>query len=419
MTGADFAGPQAVDDGARSTDSGLRWAFGAVLLWRLLFPFVDSPLQHLFSDPARHWSNAGRFLDPDVIGAGDPYLYQLWLYLVRTLSADDPAAVTLSCGLLCAAMPYGWYRALRELLPRRRALMGGLIMALVPDLFSIYAYFMNETLLLSLSGFAFWLGFRAWRKETLGAWTLACVAWACTVFTRAIALPMAVLCLATIWVVQPRRWATAAIAAAGFSLLAVPAGLHGYGRLGFFAPLGNVHLSEIYSLSGRKNIELDMGAAGRWGFGSPSFYNPTFFPFSNWLTDREGTVRVSIDLKDGRADWLAERERVKAASSFSRWQQYRENVAYTLFGQSWPDNDPNAWSGRLAVWSRWFWPPLIGYVAWGFWRGRYRGIGRLLPLCSLGMLLFLMVQRSGIVEGRYVKPLHPVVLAAAIVLCLS
>jgi hypothetical protein len=43
----------------------------------------------------------------------------------------------------------------------------------------------------------------------------------------------------------------------------------------------------------------------------------------------------------------------------------------------------------------------------------------LLPVCSLGMLLFLTVQRSGIVEGRYVKPLHPILMAAAIVLYLS
>jgi Dolichyl-phosphate-mannose-protein mannosyltransferase len=393
----------------------LRWALGAVMLWRLLFPYFDSPLAHLFSDPARHWANAARFLDPDVIGAGDPYLYQLWLYLVRTLSADDPATVILSCGLLCAAMPYGWYRALRELLPRKAALAGAVTIGLVPGFFGIYAYFMNETLLLTLSGFAFWFTFRAWRKATLAAWALACGLWTCAIFTRPVALPMALACLAAVWVGQPRRLERAVIAVASFGLLAVPAGMHGYTKLGFFAPLGNVHLSEIYSLSGNKNIDLDVGAAGHWGFGSPSFYNPTFFPLANWTTARQGTVAVKVDLAHGRSDWIAERERVRRESPIGRWQRYKENSLYLLFGQSWPDNDPHALSGRLTVWTRWVWPPLMLYVLWGVWQRRFLGRAWLLPACSLGMLLFLALQGTGIVEGRYVKPLHPILLAAAVV----
>src|ERR1700760_1104689 len=84
----------------------LRWLFGALLLFRLLFPYFNSPLSHLFSDPARHWANGLRFWDPDVIGATDPFLYQVWIYLVRSLTHEDPAWVLLSCGVLCAAMPY-------------------------------------------------------------------------------------------------------------------------------------------------------------------------------------------------------------------------------------------------------------------------------------------------------------------------
>jgi hypothetical protein len=403
----------------QSCEQRLRWILGAVLLARLLFPYFNSPLSHLFSDPARHWSNAGHFFDPDVIGAGDPYLYQAWLFLVRTLSGDDPPSVLLSCGVLCALLPYGWYRALRELLPRTPALAGALIIGLLPDLWGIYAYFMNETLFLTLTGFAFWLSFRAWRKGGLAPWSLACAVWVCLIFTRAIALPMAAIALVAVWILQPQRLEKALIAAALFCVLAVPAGMHGYSKLGFFAPLGNVHLSEIYSLSGKKNIDLDGGAAGRWGFGSPSFYNPTFYPFSTWLTDRDGTVSVTIDLGHGRSDWLTERDRVQHESTFSRWQQLRENFLYVLFGQSWPDNDFHTWSGRLAVWTRWMWPLVMLYVVWGAVTRRFHGRAWVLPVCSLGMLLFLTVQRSGIVEGRYVKPLHPILLAATVVLYLS
>src|ERR1700722_17356051 len=125
---------------ARS-DDWLRWAFGVVLLRPLLFPFFDSPLLHLFSDPARHWSNGARLFAPDLIGAGDPFLYQLWIYLLRVLSHDDGPTVLLGCGLLCAAMPYGWYRALRELLPREWALASAVLIGLWPGFLGVYGYF--------------------------------------------------------------------------------------------------------------------------------------------------------------------------------------------------------------------------------------------------------------------------------------
>jgi SAM-dependent methyltransferase len=400
---------------ARS-DDWLRWAFGVVLLWRLLFPFFDSPLLHLFSDPARHWSNGGRLFLPDLIGAGDPFLYQLWIYLLRVVSQGDQPTVVLACGLLCAAMPYGWYRALRELLPRRAALIGGLIIGVIPAFVGIYAYFMTETLLLTLTGFAFWATFRAARKRTVAAFALASALWAAAMFTRSIALPMALLCLSTLWLTQQQRLVKAASALALFTLLALPAGLHARSTLGFFAPLGNFYLSQIYSASGRHDISINAGPLGTWGFGSPSFYNPTFYPFSSWTTDRAGTAYITIDVARGRASWIAEKKRIETLRSFPWWRQYRENLLYLLFGQSWPDDDPNAWSGLATIWTRWLWPPLMLVVAWGAVRGRFRRWDWLLPLCALGMLLSLALQRDGIIEGRYRKPIDPVLAAAAIVL---
>jgi SAM-dependent methyltransferase len=400
---------------ARS-DNWLRWAFGVVLLWRLLFPFFDSPLLHLFSDPARHWSNGGRLFVPDLIGAGDPFLYQLWIYLLRAASQGDQPTVVLGCGLLCAAMPYGWYRALHELLPRRAALIGGLIIGVIPAFVGIYAYFMTETLLLTLTGFAFWATFRAARKQTLAPFALASGLWACALFTRSIALPMALLCLSTLWLTQRQRLVKAVVALAIFMLLALPAGLHARSTLGFFAPLGNFYLSQIYSASGKHDISINAGPLGAWGFGTPSFYNPTFYPFSSWTTARVGTAYITIDVTRGRASWIAEKKRIESLRSFPWWRQYRENLIYLLFGQSWPDNDPNAWSGLATVWTRWLWPPLMLVVAWGAVRARFRRWDWLLPLCALGMLLSLALQRDGIIEGRYRKPIDPVLVAAAIVL---
>jgi SAM-dependent methyltransferase len=400
---------------ARS-ENWLRWAFGAVLLWRLLFPFFDSPLLHLFSDPARHWANGGRLFAPDLMGAGDPFLYQLWIYLLRLISHDDASSVMLGCGLLCAAMPYGWYRALRELLARRQALIGAIIIGVIPAFLGIYAYFMTETLLLTLTGFAFWATFRAARKRTLAAFALASALWVAAMFTRSIALPMALACLALLWITQRQRPAKALVAALIFLLFALPAGWHARSTLGFFAPLGNFYLSQIYSASGNRNISIDAGSLGGWGFGTPSFYNPTFYPFSAWTTARQGTASISIDVARGRASWIAEKKRIERLRSFPWWRQYQENLAYLLFGQSWPDNDPNALSGLATVWTRWLWPPLMLVVAWGALRRRYRGWQWLLPLCALGMLASLAVQRDGIIEGRYRKPIDPLLVGAAIVL---
>ena len=398
------------------TDHVLRWLFGAVLLWRLLFPFYDSPLIHLFSDPNRHWENGLYFRHPNIMGSGDPYLYQLWLYLVQQLADHSVPAVLTATGLLCALMPYGWYRAFKELLPRRWALCGGLAMALAPAFTGIYAYFMNETLVLTLTGFAFWFTFRAQRKRTVRAFVAACALWLACGFTRSVMLPMALACLLSLWLPQPRKLLKAAFGTVLLLALLIPAGLHGKVALGYFAPFGNLYLNEIYGRSGKKTIELDFGPKGRYEFGSPSFYNPTFWPLSNWTTWRDGVVAVSIDLDKGRNDWQAERARIERERSFPRWRELLENFAYMSFGQAWPDNDRGTVSGWLAVWTRWIWMPLILVVAWGAWRRRFHGREWLLPACSIGTYLYLLVQREGVMEARFCKPLLPIFLAAAVLL---
>jgi hypothetical protein len=228
---------------------------------------------------------------------------------------------------------------------------------------------------------------------------------------------MALVCLGGVWLLQPReRFVKALIGVLAFLLLAAPAGMHARMRLGFFAPFGNAYPVQIYALSGRHNIELDLGTGGHWGYGSPSFYSPTFYPFSDWTSDRQGTVSVKIDLARGREGWLAERARTARESTFSGWQRLKENLLYLLFAQSWPDNNLDDLSGQLTVWSRWLWPVVMLYVAWGAVVRGYRGREWLLPACALGMLIFLALQTTAIIEARYRKPIDPVLVAAAVVL---
>ncbi|MGH8539955.1 MAG: glycosyltransferase family 39 protein, partial [Stenotrophobium sp.] len=386
----------------------LRWLLGAALLLRLLFPFFDSPLDHLFSDPNRHWENGLYFLHPNVMGSGDPYLYQLWMFLLQKLAGGSHAVILAGCGALCALMPYGWYRALKELIPKTHALGGALLMALVPGFLGIYAYFMNETLLLTLTGFAFWATFRAQRKRTVGAFALACALWLAAGFTRSIALPMALLCLLSIWLPQRNKIAKSVIGTIMLFSLLIPAGLHGRASLGYFAPFGNLYLNEIYSQSGQRTISIDFGPKGQYYFGSPSFYNPTFYPFSDWTSNRTGNAAIAIDLSRGRTPWIAELQRMRQQRTFPRSAEIGENLLYLFFGQCWPDNDRGSLSGWLTLWTRWLWPLLILAVAWGAATRRYRGREWLLPVCALGTFLYIAVQQQGVVEARFRLPIDPI-----------
>ncbi|HEY3809215.1 MAG TPA: hypothetical protein VGL50_04680 [Steroidobacteraceae bacterium] len=391
-----------------------RWRvlFGAVLVLRLLYPFFNSPLSHIFSDPQRHWDNAGLFLTPSVMGSGDPFLYQLWLFVLRRMSDDAGALILSGCGALCAAMPYGWYRALRELLPRLAALRSAVLIGLWPSFLGIYAYFMNETLLLTLTGFAFWLSLRLLRRRDLPAWSAACALWLLAGFTRTVALPMAAICLLCAWLVQPLKLRAAGVAVLLSLLLAIPAGLHGGSALNYFAPLGNLYLNEIYHAGDNKSIQIDMGARGSYIFGSPSYYNPTFYPFSDWTSSRTGVLSITIDTRNGRADWRSTLAQIPHRSLSGQWHDFVENLCFLLFGQSWPDNDRSSVVCWLTVWSRWLFVPSVLAVAVAVRRGVYRGRDWLLPLCALLSLGLLLVQREGIMEGRYRKPLEPIFMAA-------
>jgi Dolichyl-phosphate-mannose-protein mannosyltransferase len=394
----------------------LQGFFAAVLLARLLYPFFNSPLQHLFSDPLRHWENGERFLHPTVMGSSDPYLYQLWLFLLQQATQRSAPGVLLGCGVLCAAMPYGWYRALRELLPKSRALAGALLIGLIPESVSIYAYFMNETLLLTLLGVCFWLTLRAQRKRTVGAFALAALVWLCAGFTRTIALPMAAGCLAWLWATQPQRLAKAFLGIALALAFAIPAGLHAHDRLGFFAPFGNLYFNEIYSAGGTREIAVNYGPDGAYHFGCPSFYNPAFYPWSNWTTDRNGVLSIAIDLTRGRTDWKAEKKRVNQQRTFPRWRQRWEDIQYIAFGQSWPNSDRGSLFGWLTLWTRWLWAPLIVWVGWAVWQRRYRGTAYLLPICGLGTLALLLMQSEGVMEARYREPIDAILVAAAVLI---
>ncbi len=394
----------------------LRTVFMTMLLARLLFPFFSSPLDHLFSDPLRHWDNGRHFLSPDVMGADDPYLYQLWLFLLQQAAKSNQAVVLLGTGLLCAALPYGWYRALRELLPEGWSYGGAIAIGLMPGFVGIYGYFMNETLLLTLIGFAVWLSLRAMRLGTIPAFGFACALWLLAGFTRTVALPMGGCVMAYLWLAQPNKVTTAAVGAVLLAVIMVPAGQHARSQLHYFAPFGNIYLNEIYRDSGKESIVIDTGPHGIYQFTCPTYTNPEFYPWSFHTTDRTGNFSIRIDTSKGMADWIAEKQRAERANNFPFWQDMKENFLALCFSQSWPDNDIHAASNWLTVWSRWLWPPLILVVACGALARRFTGREWLLPVLGLGMFVFLALQHSAPMESRFRKPIDPLYIAAIVVM---
>jgi hypothetical protein len=392
----------------------VQWStlFGCVLVLRLLYPFFDSPLTHLYSDPLRHWETGRDFLHPTIMGSSDPYLYQLWIFLLQQIAGNSSATLLTGCGVLCAAMPYGWYRALRELMPRESALGSAVLIGLWPAFLGVYGYFMTETLLLTLTGYGFALTLRAVRKRTCGAFAAACALWLAASFTRIVVLPIAVLCLFWAWALQPHKLRAAMLALALSAAVAIPAGLHARAVLGYFSPLGNLYLNEIYHASSNKDIQIDYGSQGVFTFGSPSYYNPTFYPFSDWTTSRRGVLAIKVDPQRGRADWRRALQQVPRQDLSSRWRDFAENLCYLFFGQAWPDNDRSTLVGWLSVWSRWLLLPIVLWTAIAAARAAYRGREWLVPACALMSLLFLALQREGIMEGRYRKPIEPIFMAA-------
>jgi hypothetical protein len=392
----------------------LRWRalLGCVLLMRLLFPFFNSPLRRLYSDPLRHWQTGQEFLHPTVMGSGDPYFYQLWLFVLQRIAGDSRAAILTGCALLCAAMPYGWYRALREFLPRLPALRSSVLIGLWPAFLGIYGYFMTETMVLTLTGFGFALTLRAARKRNWQAFAAACAVWLAAIFSRIVILPVAVLCLLWALALQPQKRRCALAALLLTASVAIPAGLHTRSALGYFAPLGNLYLNEIYHASSNKDIQIDYGSQGAYRFGSPSYYNPTFYPFSNWTTFRQGVFMLRIDTRHGRADWRRALQQIPHQPWRTRARDFGENLCYLFFGQAWPDNDRRTLVGSLAVWMRWLLLPIVLWTVVAVMQRLYRGREWLVPGCALMSLLLLAMQREGIMEGRYRKPIEPLFLVS-------
>ncbi|HEX3730975.1 MAG TPA: hypothetical protein VHV47_14280 [Opitutaceae bacterium] len=393
-------------------------AAGSIL--RVQSVWTHNPMDHIWSDPERYWDQAKEPLTPSPLAIFDPPVYQAWLSVVQRFTQGLPGLVALYAAALSLAAPWCWYRFLREAAASRTlALAGWAALSLLPTWIGIYCYFMSETLFLPLLGASLWMTVRADRKRTVPSFLTMVAFWLVTGLTRGIAIPLAAAAALLVWVRHPQRLKSALTSGLLALAILAPLSYRNYHFYSLWAPYGNGWLNRIYAESGSRDIQLHFqrgGATWLYGFGSPSIDTHPLAPFSAWTSHRIGTAQVAVDFDAGLRDWKYAL-RASAQQGRARWRLHGENLIFLFFGDSWPDNNPGYFIGRLANASRWLWAPvLLGLLAASavLWRDT---LAR--PLLPAVIALWLLFQAWILLvpnEGRYRKPAEGLFVAQIVVL---
>jgi hypothetical protein len=396
-------------------------AFAVCLAIRYWYVFFNGPLNHIFSDPNRHWENGEQLFWPNLMGSIDPLVYQVWLKALQWLDhhIGYVYVVDTATGMLSMALPFFYYKALREVLPMTWALAAAVTIGFMPSLFMIYSYFMNETLLLALVACGFWLTLRAMRTQNLPTILAVASVWALAGYTRVVALPLAALCFAALASKLSWRKRAAFAGAIGvcFGVLAIPACWHSNKNLNFCAPFGSGYLSEIYRASSARTMRMTVLGKGYWVFTTPSVNSMPLAPVSDWHSARMGTEQFTVDPARGREDWeRTARAYRENGPRLALLEDKIENAVMFFFDPSWPDwNQDYAW-GWASYWNRWLWLPLSCAVVMLMMQARPNVRDGLIPFCGLALTLLLLVQVNAVMEGRYRKPAEPLLIAGAFIL---
>lgn len=419
-----FVLPIAIKVGKTLSITPLQWVcyslvvIGAVI--QVVVIFVYNPVDHIWSDPARHWIHGIEALRIDLMSMTDPILYQLYVGILAKLTLNMPHLVAFYTSLLAVVTPWVWYKFFRELQASKSlALLGWAFLSLLPSWMAVYSYFMQETLLLPLLGAALWATWRCRRKSTVASFSLMILLWVAAGLTRGITIPMAAVCCTWLWLAQDQKWHKAVYSSLLLVLIMGPLTYRSYQTVGHFAPHGMGHLAAIYGMSGKKEIVLHTSRAGsHWthSFGSPSTGAKPFAPLSDWRTQREGKVIVNVDLSKGSEDWSKAYEQVEM-DWHDLWWITKENLIFLFFAPSWPDNNAERLVDNLNIHMRWLWAPsfLLALIGTVVLRRRLRG-NWMLPAVLLSWFMVQGLLPISVNEGRYRKPFEGLIVAQIILL---
>lgn len=412
---------KAVTGAVLSNSKGFLFTLGiaAGCVCRTIVAFQHGPMEMLATDPGRHWAHIRDPLVLSPLAGIDPIGYQVWLSAIAKLTIGDPIAMSCYTAVLSVLTPWIWYRFAREVLPKKgNSQWCWLLLCWLPSWTAIFGYVMPETLLLPLLGGALWALWRAARKRTISALLVAIVLAAATLLTKLTPLP---LLLAGVGLALSRQFerGKAVIYSLGLLVLMLlgPA-YRAYRIIHVWAPFGYPAMNTIYYRSGcaelRINFTNDAGLHWLYGFASPQNGQKPLAPLSSWQSSRSGTVEANINLQHGTQDWTREIEMKSRGASFlpTLW---KENAIFFMFGESWPDNNPNRLPDLLQIKLRWMWAALVMFVLLGNTRRflRDRKINVFAAAVSVSVIA-LVLQTTGYVEGRYRKPFEGPLLMNAV-----
>lgn len=394
---------------------------GATLCIRLVFPHYFSPLDHLFSDPLRHWDNAIYFSENRFYAGVDPKGYQWFLAPIYAWWEGAREPTQWAVGLQCFLTGVFWFLVAKELLPERVAVVTGIILAITPSLLVIYGYFMSETLLLMLLGLSWWLSLLAWRKRSVWLFTGAVVMWWLAILTRVIVLPMGLGMMLFLWWKLPYKIVTSTAVSIIMISLLYPAAEYTKERINVYTPFSYGMLNKIYAHSRYRVIGFTLSNGIGWGFESPSFYTEPLEPFSDYkMTKKEGAYNFIVDVSKGERDWNRAYAEVSKNYHLKEYlTDIKNNTLYTLFARSWPDSTIDAdmpWVLHMGTHHRWIWAPLILVVMFGSFLIKVPPRQAVFLLATASLFGILVFQNSAIMEGRYRKPLEPMLIISVAIL---
>ena len=393
---------------------------------RVFVCFIHNPVDYLSSDMLRHWDNGGLFPRGGYFGAADPIVYQIYIFALRRMTADNRLLIALASSILSVLMPWTYYRAAREFgLKKTASLWVWALIGLTPSLFVIYHFIMMETLLLLTEGVALWMTARYLRKGGMGPFLWFVFCWTVACLTKPTVVPLAGVCFLWVWWKRKTPLRQLAVGAAMAVVMLIPQGLRTKAELGFVAPFGNPWLARLQLVSGTKMAVFSFDAPSKglfhsnqevrhlgFEFGSPSAFIRPLEPLSPWFIRRalgNTSASVAINADYGERDWKAACDRF--ARDRDEWlAEWRENMILFLFAPSWPESSIKLWDGHLEYWCRWMWAPLILLV---FVLNVREFVNRrfgLIPVATIVFTLAIMLQNVILIEGRYRKPVEPMLL---------
>jgi hypothetical protein len=394
--------------------------------FRVFICFVHNPMDYLVSDMLRHWNNGRAFPRGGYLGAADPIVYQIYIFVLQRMAGSNRVLVALASSILSVLMPWTYYRAARDFgIQKTQALWVWALIAWTPSLAVIYHFIMMETVLLFLEGVALWMTARYLREGGTPAFLWFVFFWTAACLTKPTVIPLAGVCFLWVWWKRSTSLRQIALGAGLAFVMLIPQAFRSKVALGFVAPFGNPWLTRIQLRSGVRMIHFYYYApsnrfvhlnpeAGHLDFifGSPSAYIRPLEPLSHWVMRRaigDTTALVTINGGNGEQDWKAAYKRFGRDSD--EWlAQWRENVILFLFAPSWPESGFWQWDSYLEYLCRWMWAPLILVVF--ILNGREFAHRRfdLIPIATMLFTLALGLQNVVITEGRYRKPVEPLLL---------